>query len=556
MTNEMQEMDDGRQESSLPAHFDPELLKLQFAYGCYTAVPAGILLDIMTAGQHGESAAVALLLGGAAGYWAPQLHKVIGPGTHAAGQLWAYLNRNNSGKVRHHLLDKNWWLYGEVSTPYAEPDEAQIDANQADELKEGQEEDDLAVTEKDALFTLEMADDTNGVARLTIEQIVRNCEPNSYKIFIGRSLTKPGNKAVLINFYKQHFRFMGASQRGKSSMVAAFLDIITQTHDPKHVRLALLDKEDQTGNLFAHLPHVARIKQNGQMIKLHARTNAQVLEHLIHCVEIMEFRYTLSKQQVLTLPILLVYIEEFLDLKNYFKRRIDQAKGEQAKEQAKSDYATFVYCIEVLSQRGLKARVQLLLCAQVEYANDDFREAMANIGCGFSFCVRPTAAQAAGFKNNALLKRNAEDNKVGQAVVETPDCNDLILAPEYDLEKRLIAFENEHPDIHPIHHSPDEGVSEHENEENGAENVNTVNMVNEPVKLVNASVNGSEYSPRSENIHPAFTPAEETQVLLAYAEMLRSGTKITRTGIRDYLGWDNKEYQRIVKPVCDKHNIG
>ena len=62
-----------------------------------------------------------------------------------------------------------------------------------------------------------------GVARLTIEQIVRNCEPNSYKIFIGRSLTKPGNKAVLINFYKQHFRFMGISQRGKSSMVAAFL---------------------------------------------------------------------------------------------------------------------------------------------------------------------------------------------------------------------------------------------------------------------------------------------------------------------------------------------
>jgi hypothetical protein len=37
---------------------------------------------------------------------------------------------------------------------------------------------------------------------------------------------------------------------------------------------------------------------------------------------------------------------------------------------------------------------------------------------------------------------------------------------------------------------------------------------------------------------------------------LKAGKPVTRTGIRDELQWDNKQYTRIVKPVCDKHNIG
>lgn len=413
-----------------------------------------------------------------------------------------------------------------------------------------------APTKENDVFMLPRLDDTGGIARLTIEQIVSHCQPNSYNIFIGRSLTKPGNKAVLINIYKQHFRFTGASQRGKSSMVAAFLDIVTRTHDPKHVRLVLLDKEDQTSNLFAHLPHMATARgEDGKVFKLHARNADQVLEYLVYTAAIMEYRYTLSKEQLFNQPIVLVYIEEFLDLKNDFKRRIDRAKGDQAKEQARRDYATLVYCIEVLSQRGLKARVQLLLCAQVEYADDDFKESMANIACGFSFCVRPTAAKAAGFRNNALLQKNAEDNKVGQAVVETPDCNDLVLAPDYDLEARILTFERDHPDIHPIHHSPDEPLSEHENEEVNQKNVNPVNAVEPLEKTVNASVNGGERSTQSNNVPPPFTQAQEVQVLLAYHELSSSGEKLTRTALRDYLRWNSKQYQFILKPICDKHGI-
>jgi hypothetical protein len=110
-------------------------------------------------------------------------------------------------------------------------------------------------------------------------------------------------------------------------------------------------------------------------------------------------------------------------------------------------------------------------------------------------------------------------------------------------------------DIPDIHHSPASSLSELGAGPGEHSPVKTENAVNEPVKPVNASVNDGEYSPATENILMTFTPSEEVQVLLAYAEMLKSEKQITRTGIRDLLKWDNKQYQRIVKPVCDKHHI-
>jgi hypothetical protein len=420
---------------------------------------------------------------------------------------------------------------------------------------------DAGQDEENPLFRKATAANTGGIERLTIDEIIAHTEPNSFKLWIGRSLTHDGNPAVLINFYKQHFRFIGASQRGKSSMVGAFLEIVTRTHDQKHVQLILLDKENLTSNLFADVPHVVKMRsQSGEIIKMHATNNDQVLRYLIQTVAIMEKRYQIAEREgvaaLKNMPVILVYVEEFLRLKAYFKTQLKTAKD---KEQAASDYATLMYCINELAGRGLKARVQLLLCAQVDYADDDFREAMANISCGFSFCVKRDAAMAAGFTNAELLTRNHKENKVGQAVVECPDCNDLVLAPEYDLEARLLAFEKAHPDIHPVHHSPDEPEIERTPSEVNMVNVNGEYLVNEPEKPVNASVNAGEYSPGSVNgspdDSPGYTQAEETQVLLAYAEMLKAGKQITRTGIRDWLGWNSKHYERIIKPVCDKHSI-
>lgn len=405
-------------------------------YGLTVAIPTGIGLEVLGASATG------LALAGLAGFAAAFFSEEIRAGIIDRLPAPRSAKRSRASKL-------SWWITGEIESPVGEEGEQEGKEEINTEPLSLADESEGELDELDALFVIQRAEDTGGIERLTVAQIVEHCEFNGYKIFIGRSLTKPGNPAILISFYKQHFRFMGASQRGKSSMVAAFLDIVTRTHDAKHVRLILLDKEDQTSHLFAHLPHVLSMrKADGQLVKLWGRTDDQVLEYLIHTVAIMQHRYTLPKSQVLELPIILVYIEEFLALKNELKSRIDKAKGKEAKDQAQSDYTTFVYCIEELAQRGLKARVQLLLCAQVEYADDDFKEALVNVGCGFSFCVRPTAASAAGFRNNVLLSQNAKDNKIGQAVVETPDCNDLVLAPEYDLEARLLAFERAYPDLH------------------------------------------------------------------------------------------------------------
>jgi len=185
---------------------------------------------------------------------------------------------------------------------------------------------------------------------------------------------------------------------------------------------------------------LAEINIDGRWISLHARTREQVLEYLGHIVAIMDARYKLSEEEVEQEPILLVYLEEFLALKDFFKRRIDQMAG-AAKEAAKDDYARLVFAVSEIARRGLKVKIQYLLCAQVDYRDDDFQEALINVTGGMSFCVRVTAAQAAGFVRSDLLKRNVEDDKKGQAVVETPDCKDLVLAPEYNLKKKLLDFE-------------------------------------------------------------------------------------------------------------------
>ncbi len=271
---------------------------------------------------------------------------------------------------------------------------------------------------------------------LTLPQIVAHTERNSFEVFIGRSMSRPHHPAVKINFYKRHIKLIGASQHGKSSMAAALLDAITRTHDPELVQIALLDLEDRTSRLFAGLPHITRIRKHGETIRLHARSYEQVLEHLEHVSALIDYRYALPDEELEKQPLVVVYVEEFLDLKNYFKRRIETV-GRDERDSARADYSRLIYIIGKIAARGLKVSVQLLMCSQVDYRDEDLVEALANVTAGMSFCVRTSAAQAAGFYQTELLQRNAKEDKIGQAVAEMPDCKDLILAPEYDLKVRL-----------------------------------------------------------------------------------------------------------------------
>lgn len=275
-----------------------------------------------------------------------------------------------------------------------------------------------------------------GVPRLTLEQIIAHTIPNSYEVYIGRSLTGARHPAVKISFYKRHMKLLGASQYGKSSMAAFLIDVITRTHDPRHVQVALLDLEDKTSRLFAHLPHVARVKKDGESIRLYARSYEQVLLHLGYLCALVDYRYTLPEEELTRQPLIIVYLEEFLDLKDYFKQRVEACPREE-REQARADYARLVFCLKKLARRSLKVLIQLLVCAHVDYRDDDLQEALINVTSGMAFCLRPSAAQAAGFYQSDLLARNARENRVGQAVVEMPDCKDLILAPQYDLAAHL-----------------------------------------------------------------------------------------------------------------------
>jgi len=276
-----------------------------------------------------------------------------------------------------------------------------------------------------------------GVPRLTIEQIVSHIERNSYEVYIGRSMTRPNHPAVRINFYRRHLKLLGASQHGKTSMATALLECILRTHDPNYVQVALLDHENKASRLFANAPHIAKVRAGERVVRLHARSEQQVLAHLEYLVSLIDYRYNhLSEEELDQQPLVIVYLEEFIDLKDYFKHRVDLV-GKDDKEQAKQDYARLLFCIKQIARRGLKVLVQLLMCTQCDYRDEDLQEALINVTSGMTFCLRVTAATAAGFYQTELLQRNAREDKIGQAVVEMPDCKDLILAPANDLRARL-----------------------------------------------------------------------------------------------------------------------
>jgi len=320
----------------------------------------------------------------------------------------------------------------------------------ADKEEDGEQTQASRTPAIDALFhQARVGVETTAIPRLMPNDIVRNTQPDSFQVCIGRSLTRLGNPPIWINFYGQHLKVIGASQYGKSSMAACILYLITRTHSPRNVLIALLDLEHKTSKLFTDCQHVAEVNIDGTWVTLHAKDKPQVLEHLGYVVAIMDERYALSEEEVEQEPILLVYLEEFLALKDYYKRLVDSTSGD-AKEIAKKDFSQLVFRVSEIARRGLKVKVQFLLCAQVDYRDEDFQEALVNITGGMSFNVRSSAAQAAGFVRTDLLKRNEKDDKRGQAVVETPDCKDLVLAPEYNLKKKLLALDKARQAANPL----------------------------------------------------------------------------------------------------------
>jgi hypothetical protein len=398
-------------------------------YGVSFGGPTSLILEVL--GTGGAGIAVGILVGLGTGYFSEEVK---------SGLIDKLPKRRERVTDRRRKL--HWWLTGEdTRAPEQQIVEGSTQTSQTGvEQPQTEQSNTPALSEIDLLFQAQKKrEDTPPIPRLKPNDIIRNTDTDEYFICIGRSLTKAGNPPVWINFYCQHLKIIGASQYGKSSMAACILYLITRTHAPENVRIALLDLENKTSKLFLDCQHIAKICIDGQWIKLHAKSYEEVLEHLGYCVDLMNERYQLTEEQVEQEPLLVVYIEEFLDLKDYYKRLVDSLTG-SAKEEAKKNYSQLVFRVSQLARRALKVKIQLLLCAQVDYRDEDFAESLANITGGMSFNVKSTAAQAAGFVRTDLLKRNEKEDRPGQAVVETRDAKDLVLAPEYNLKAKLLAL--------------------------------------------------------------------------------------------------------------------
>jgi hypothetical protein len=257
----------------------------------------------------------------------------------------------------------------------------------------------------------------------TIEEVITSLPRNGLQLSLGRSLMS--GELLSIGLPDSHIKLIGATRKGKSSLAGGLLEQVQRTHDPHTLQFALLDLEYKTSRLFERSPHVAYM-QAGRRGKAPAiaRDAPEVALWLKWLYQDMEMRYRMSSQQLTQLPYILVYIEEFLGLRRHLKQ--SPALGEAINH------------FTLLATQGLKAKMSLMVCAQVDYASEELRDAMAQfVGTNVAFSVKPDAARAAGFISSELLNRNYAQKIPGQYVVEATGFTDLGVSPRFDVRQKL-----------------------------------------------------------------------------------------------------------------------
>lgn len=281
----------------------------------------------------------------------------------------------------------------------------------------------------EAMKTVEAALPSLNVARPQVSELAQRIERNSLSLCLGKSLTDGGY--LIAELAGTHFKIIGATQMGKSCEAGGILNQIEMTHDPQRLCFALLDLEYKTSRLFEKSEHLAVLSPGrGREIPCHAKSIEEVPTYLHYLVEELERRDRIaSYQEVEELPHIIVYIEEFLDLKKQLRIR-----DKKLCNQFLTDFGT-------LATRGLKLGLHLMPCAQVDYADDDLKDSMAQfLGLNMAFGVKPEAARAAGFISSELLSKNYAHRTPGQFVVEMIGASDLGIAPDYDVKAKLKAL--------------------------------------------------------------------------------------------------------------------
>lgn len=257
------------------------------------------------------------------------------------------------------------------------------------------------------------------LARPSLARLVEAVEYNSFDIALGANVTT--GQPIVTTIIDCHLKIIGASGQGKSSLVASLLDQFRQTHDKQHLQIAILDLEDKTGRLFAGDEHV----------RMHARNQADVARALLALADFMEKRYQLTSRYgeawLDDQPHILIYFEEFIDWKRNLPKFVDKETCELA-----------LNAFTTLSTRGRKANMHLMVCTQVNYADQELTEAFAQfVGINVCLGLKVQAALAAGFIETDLIKENYAAKTPGRFVVEKQGGAETGIAADYDARARL-----------------------------------------------------------------------------------------------------------------------
>lgn len=268
------------------------------------------------------------------------------------------------------------------------------------------------------------------IKKPSLDEIAEQIKPNSLELCLGRSLKGTFGEYIIAELLDSHLKVIGATRMGKSCLAGAILRQIEMTHTPDRLCFALLDLEYKTSRLFEQSNHLAIVRDGRRAIPAHAKSFDEI-PGMLHLIAMeLERRDRLTYDEVESLPHILVYLEEFLNLKKRLK-----TMGGKVLQQFLTDFNT-------LSTRGVKLGVHALVCAQVDYADEDLKESMNQfIGLNASFGVRPQAAMAAGFVNSELLNENYSNRVQGQFVVESFSGADIGAAPNFDVRTKIKELE-------------------------------------------------------------------------------------------------------------------
>lgn len=257
------------------------------------------------------------------------------------------------------------------------------------------------------------------VVQPSMEEMYNAIPYNSLQVAFGKTLEK-GETVIVPIIGGVHFKLVGGSGFGKSCLAAALLDIATKRNDPDHLRIALLDLEYKTSRLFENLPHVLEV--GGQRRR---RLVAKDADEVASQLGLLRKELDRRASNQIAAPLLLMYVEEMLSL----QYEVD----EKLKAQMLADLA-------ILALRGRKYGMFLMACTQTDYSTKELKEAQKQFRTRSGFAIDPSAARAAGFVNTELVNYNYRNAKPGQFLLERPAFSELVLAPRYDVEEKLLSL--------------------------------------------------------------------------------------------------------------------